>query len=940
MLNPELEAINKGRGSAAKLFSTIERVPNINSADEGGLRPTKVEGRITFEDVTFAYPSRQITVLQDFTQTFESGQQTALVGASGSGKSTIVSLISRLYDPAKGRVLLDGVDIRQLNIKWLRAQCGVVGQEPVLFEMSILNNIRLGLIGTPYEHAPIEEQRKLCIEAAKTANAHDFISAFDLGYDQSAGTRGSLLSGGQKSRVAIARAIVSNPVILLLDEATAALDAESERVVTDALEKASRGRTTITVAHRLSTIAGADKILVMGGGRLLESGDHRSLTANPDSAYSKLVTAQQMIAEKEREDADQFDNEEGPIERKLSRTQTGTSGKPEMPGLDRRATGRSLASEVLAEQKADHENEDDDDNSKHGMIWLARRCYALNREQKWLYVGGFIASILSGAVYPVMAIVFGKAINTFSDLDPEQLKAGSRRNALWYFIIAILAAIFIVVQQLTLIRSAETLVGKIRKLYFKSMLRQDISFFDDEKHASGTLTSNLSKHPQNISGIAGVTLGTIIQSCATVLIGVIIGLSFGPKLAAIGIACIPLLVSAGFIRLKVVVQAQEKTRKMHSSSAQKATEAVAAIKTVMYLCKEHDTLETYHNELQGPLKQAKRTAFTSTLLYAASQAMSFFVIALVFWVGSRWLADQTISTSSFFTVLNSIVFASIQAGNVFNFVPDVSRARSAGNAIFRSLDAVPVIDAESTEGKPLDIADVKGDIVLDSVHFRYPTRPKIPVLRGLSLRIPAGKYVAIVGPSGSGKSTTIQLISRFYDPLAGAVSLDGHNIADYQVASYRKSMALVAQEPTLYSGTIEFNIKLGATKAPEDVTREEVEEACRQANIVSVLRACVLERRANSCLARIHRIPSRRIRNRVRQQVERATEWRSKATYRARPCARFKSQDLAIGRGDFGVGLDIGACRAGGIGSGDDGCGQDDRESARFLQRPSAETSV
>ena len=235
-----------------------------------------------------------MAVLKDLTISFTPGQTSALVGASGSGKSTIISLVERFYDPTSGSVQLDGVDLRELNVKWLRGQIGLVSQEPTLFATTIQGNVAHGLVGTPWEHADADEKFKMIKSACIKANAHQFVEKLPKGYDTNVGERGFLLSGGQKQRIAIARAIVSDPAILLLDEATSALDTQSEGVVQDALNKASEGRTTITVAHRLSTIKDANCIYVMGDGGLIESGTHDELLRDPEGAYAKLVDAQKL----------------------------------------------------------------------------------------------------------------------------------------------------------------------------------------------------------------------------------------------------------------------------------------------------------------------------------------------------------------------------------------------------------------------------------------------------------------------------------------------------------------------------------------------------------------------------------------------------------------------------------------------------------------------
>jgi ATP-binding cassette subfamily B (MDR/TAP) protein 1 len=250
----------------------------------------------------------------------------------------------------------------------------------------------------------------------------------------------------------------------------------------------------------------------------------------------------------------------------------------------------------------------------------------------------------------------------------------------------------------------------------------------------------------------------------------------------------------------------EKNKKAHSKSSHMASEAAGSIRTVASLTREEDCLRIYQKALEIPLHNSNRSAIRSNLLYAVTQALSFFVIALVFYVGATWIADGVYPINAFFTVLNSVVFASIQAGNVFNFVPDASKAKSSATSILKQIDMRPEIDAESTEGKMVDGATLQGNIAFDKVHFRYPTRPSVRVLRDLNLNIPAGSFVAFCGASGCGKSTTIGLLERFYDVLAGQVTLDGVPINELNVASFRSHIALVGQEPTLYGGTIRFNI--------------------------------------------------------------------------------------------------------------------------------------
>lgn len=274
----------RAAGAGDRVFDLLDREAKMSL--DWGDTPASVRGAIRFSNVHFAYPSRpDVSVLQGLDLEIEAGEVVALVGPSGGGKSTIASLIPRLYDPDRGSVSLDGHELTRLNPSWLRRSIATVAQEPTLFSCSIYDNIGYGAGEAPVSREAIEA-------AAKAANAHEFIVNFPDGYATAVGERGVQLSGGQKQRVAIARAVLRNPRLLILDEATSALDANSEHLVQEALERLMRQRTTLVIAHRLSTVAGADRVIVIDQGRIAQSGTHAGLMAEPDGLYRELVQRQ------------------------------------------------------------------------------------------------------------------------------------------------------------------------------------------------------------------------------------------------------------------------------------------------------------------------------------------------------------------------------------------------------------------------------------------------------------------------------------------------------------------------------------------------------------------------------------------------------------------------------------------------------------------------
>jgi ATP-binding cassette subfamily B (MDR/TAP) protein 1 len=383
-LAPYSIEFTRAASAAAQLFVLIDRETAIDPFEPSGEQPDSLTGDVELEGVTFSYPTRpNVTVLDNFTLQAPAGKVTALVGHSGSGKSTIVGLLERWYNPTSGTIKLDSRPIESLNIAWLRRNVRLVQQEPVLFRGSVFDNIAHGLVGTPLETASKEEQMTRVVEAAKIAYADDFISQLPSGYDTDIGQRGGLLSGGQKQRVAIARSLVSNPKVLLLDEATSALDPYAEGIVQQALDRASAGRTTIVIAHKLATIRNADKIVVMSQGKIIEQGTHDGLIAN-NGAYSRLVTIQQLTVSAEA-------TPEG--------SETGkTSMEDEKAHLE---ASKSLTRQVTVDhQGIDPLSEDErykvESDGQLGLFAVVWRLVVENPELKWAYLALVSGCVVSG----------------------------------------------------------------------------------------------------------------------------------------------------------------------------------------------------------------------------------------------------------------------------------------------------------------------------------------------------------------------------------------------------------------------------------------------------------------------------------------------------------------------------------------------------------------
>ncbi|KAL9109108.1 MAG: hypothetical protein Q9227_006199 [Pyrenula ochraceoflavens] len=828
---PNIQAFATSVSAAAKIFEVIDRESPLDPTANSGERPESVSDTVglEFRKVRHIYPSRpDVTALHAIDLVIPAGKQTALVGASGSSKSTIVGLIARFYDPVSGRINFDGHDITKLNLRWLRQHISLVSQEPVLFSTSIRENIRFGLVGTPYESETSEKQDELIHEAAKTANAHDFITRLTDAYDTQVGARGFLLSGGQKQRIAIARAIVGNPKVLLLDEATSALDTKSEDLVQAALEAAAKGRTTIVIAHRLSTVKNSDNIVMMMDGRIIEQGTHDELMQD-GGAYSRLVEAQKIARSNETAEDDQ--KILGLMDEKLE-NQTMSGRLESANDSDNEAVQKmeNLQMELSATNLSSQ-------SYKAYSLWaLIRLIASLNKQESFWMVFGLLWSIICGGGNPTQAVFFAKEIVNLAQYPSihtaQHTLHDSNFWSLMYLMLACVQLIAFLAQGIAFAFCSERLIHRVRCQAFRSMLRQEISFFDREENAAGALTSFLSTRATDIAGLSGATLGTLLTVVTTLVAAISLSVAIGWKLALVTSSTIPAVLACGFFRYWVLFKFEHRASKDYEASANYACEAIGMIRTVASLTREDEIVSHYRALVRTQVARSLRSVYKASTLYAASQSLTFLCMALGFWYGGTLLANGEYDLIQFFICFPAITFGAQAAGTLFSFAPDMGKAQEAARQLKVLFDRRPAIDSWSNDGIEVDADAVRGKIEFRNVHFRYPTRPDQLILRGLSLIIEPGQYVALVGSSGCGKSTIISLLERFYDcsPSGGdGIYLDDANIKSLKLGDYRSSLALVSQEPTLYEGTIRENILLGCDN--DNIADSDIEIACKEANI-------------------------------------------------------------------------------------------------------------
>ncbi|MBA0663484.1 hypothetical protein Goklo_003599, partial [Gossypium klotzschianum] len=776
---PSVNAFASGQAAAYKMFKTIKRKPTIDPYDTSGVMLEDIQGEIELKDVYFRYPARpDVQIFAGFSLHVPSGTTVALVGQSGSGKSTVISLLERFYDPDSGQVLIDGVDLRELQLQWIRGKIGLVSQEPILFATTIRENIAYGK-----DNATNEEIRA----AIEMANAAKFIDKLPKGLDTMVGEHGTQLSGGQKQRIAIARAILKDPKILLLDEATSALDAESERIVQDALVRVMNNRTTVVVAHRLTTIRNADMIAVVHLGKLVEKGTHEELIGDPEGAYSQLVRLQEGT----KEGGDALGNEAEQsdvttdIEKDISRSGSQRLSASLIRSISRSASSSrqsftynfgvpGLANFAETEETGVESSVPEETKIERRKSVSIRRLANLNKPEVPVLLIGSIAAAVHGLVFPIFVSYVGMGVVI--------LLVGPMQN--FFYGVA-----------------GGKLIQRIRSLTFEKVVHQNISWFDDPESSSGAIGARLSTDASTVRNLVSDSLALIVQNIATIIAGLVIAFTANWILA---IAILAL---------------------MYEEASQVANDAVGGIRTVASFCSEKKVMGLYQEKCQAPMKQGVRLGLVSGSGFGFSFFALYCTNAFCFYLGAVLVKHGKATFEEVFKVFFALTVSAIGVSQTSALAPDTNKAKDSAASIFEILDRKPPIDSSSEDGST--IPTVTGNIELEHVSFKYPTRPDIQIFKDLCLSIPSGKTVALVGESGSGKSTVISRIERFYDPDSGCVMLDGIDIRKIRISWLRQQMGLVSQEPILFNETIRTNIAYGKQG---NATEEEIMAATNAAN--------------------------------------------------------------------------------------------------------------
>ncbi|WP_375499662.1 ABC transporter ATP-binding protein [uncultured Jatrophihabitans sp.] len=810
----------QARAGVERIFSLIDTPTAIADASDAVELKAPVRGELRFDDVRFGYDP-DAPVLDGFDLHIAAGERVAIVGTSGSGKSTVATLVSRFYDPDAGSVLVDGHDVRGLTLNSLRGRVGVAFEESFLFSDTVRANIAYGRPDA--SEAEIEA-------AARTAQAHEFVTELSNGYDTVVGERGLTLSGGQRQRIALARAILSDPAILVLDDATSAIDARTEEAIHDGLRAVLADRTTLLIAHRVSTLHLADRVVVLDDGRVVESGSHAELTGR-SALYRSLLSGLDEAPLRAAGDS---------IEALASLTKNGVTASAWTGAAAARPGHATVVNTIGAGLKGGGGT-----NSIIGAMPPTPELLAqveqlppvrdvaevdLPREsahQRLFSLTGLLRQfrrpLLVGLVLVVLDALAGVAGPILVKTGVDDGVSHHAERVLVLAAVAYLGVTlidFVVQIGSTFItgRTAERIMLSLRIRIWAQLQRLSLDYY--ERELAGRIMTRMTTDVDQFEALVSNGLLSALIAMVTFL-GV--GVALVVVNAELGLVVLSVIIPLSF----ATVWFRRRASKLYDLSRERIAvvnadfqESLSGVREAQAFVHEAATREHFHGLGRAYLSSRIAAQRLVATYFPFVQFLAAVADALVLGVGASLIRDGSLTVGALiaFLLYIDLFFSPIQQ---LSQVFDAWQQTRVSVARIAELMALDTLTPEPSQ--PAFVTEPRGEVAVEEVRFTYPSAASGDALRGVDLAVRPGETIALVGETGAGKSTVLKLLARFYDPVTGRVCFDEHDLRSLDLHGFRSHLGYVPQEPFLFTGTVRDNISYGRPSA----TDAEVEAAAR-----------------------------------------------------------------------------------------------------------------